>query len=258
MFGTGITDLGSVRKNNEDSILVINGKVGPLENLYIVSDGMGGHNAGEIASGKAIEYFVDYIRGCNDIYSADQASKQSMRDSWLADMLRAAVGYANQNVYGISCNDPVLEGMGATFTAMTIKDERVHIVHMGDSRAYLASEGRLTQLTTDHTYVNDLLRAEIISDEQARTHHLRNVITRALGSEQDCEVDYISLELEKGDVFLMCSDGLSNMLEDTELYEYLAQGRSLEEAAVRLVDAANKSGGDDNISVIVVAGGDVL
>lgn len=253
--------MGSIRDNNEDFVLVCNEAVGPLDNLYIVSDGMGGHNAGEIASKKAIEYFVEYIKSHNETHAIMFGEDQEA-GSWLVVLMQMAATYANQNVYAISRQDASLDGMGATFTALSIKHGRAYVVHMGDSRAYLVAGEKITQLTTDHTYVNDLLRAEIISDEQARTHHLRNVITRAMGSEELCEVDRLSVSVEDGDIFVLCSDGLTNMIGDDEIYKIVSEaissdleGGTLDKAVASLVEAANNNGGDDNISVILIGGG---
>ena len=245
MIGFGKTDLGSVRQNNEDSIFVSNESVGPFENLYIISDGMGGHNAGEVASGKAIEFFLGHIR------SFEGRLDQSDALTLMSD----AVRFANHSVYTISRGDTSLSGMGTTFTAATFKDGRVYVAHLGDSRAYVLRPDGLRQITVDHTYVNDLVRAAIISDEQARTHHLRNVITRALGSEEVCEVDAYSLDVEPGDRFLMCSDGLSTMLEDSYIEAVIADNPDLEAIPTELIDFANEQGGLDNISVILIGQG---
>ena len=271
MYGVGKTDRGSTRENNEDSIFVCNGGLGPLDNLYIVSDGMGGHNAGEIASSKAIEYFTQYIIGHTEAQAAMFGEDQEA-GSWIPNLMQMAAAYANQNVFKIASEDASMDGMGATFTAISIKNGKAYIVHMGDSRAYMLADGGISQLTTDHTYVNDLLNAKIISDEQARTHHLRNVITRAMGSEEVCEVDRISISVNQGDIFLICSDGLSNMVSDTEMYDHVLRcvsdktpsggelcSQSLQDAlgqaVEQLVIAANNYGGDDNISVVLIGGG---
>ncbi|MCL2852647.1 MAG: Stp1/IreP family PP2C-type Ser/Thr phosphatase [Defluviitaleaceae bacterium] len=245
MIGFGKTDLGSTRLNNEDSIYVSNERVGPLENLYIISDGMGGHNAGEVASGKAIEFFVEHIKS----YEAE------LRDEDILNLMMDAVRYANSKVYYISCQDQSMSGMGTTFTAATFVRGRCYIAHLGDSRAYVIKPDGMSQITIDHTYVNDLVRASIISDEQARTHHLRNVITRALGSESSCDVDPYSVDVEEGDRFLLCSDGLSTMLEDSQIEPVVASDTGLKAIASRLIDMANEHGGVDNISVILIGEG---
>ena len=245
MIGFGRTDLGSVRLNNEDSIFVSNEKVGPFDNLYIISDGMGGHNAGEVASGKAIEFFVERVKTYDD----------DLADDGILDVMTEAVRHANSNVYSISLQDRSLTGMGTTFTAVTFTRGRCYIAHLGDSRAYVLNSAGIKQITVDHTYVNDLVRASIISDEQARTHHLRNVITRALGSEADCKVDAYSVDIEKGDKFLLCSDGLTTMLEDGLIESVTVNGTDLEGIISQLINLANERGGFDNISVILIGEG---
>ena len=243
MIGLGKTDQGSARANNEDSLLVCNESIGALSNLYIVSDGMGGHNAGEIASNKAIEFFVQHIRE----HIPDQ-DEQADIPTLMAD----AVHFANLQVYKISQQDTNLSGMGATFTAASFSHDKLHIAHLGDSRAYLVHQGEIRQVSIDHTYVNDLVRAEIINNEQAKTHHLRNVITRALGSEAFCEVDTYTLDKQDGHKLLLCSDGLTTMLEDDQILEIVSTTPNIEEATTKLVDLANHHGGLDNISVIIV------
>ena len=242
MIGFGKTDLGSARANNEDSIFVSNEGVGPLENLYIISDGMGGHNAGEVASGKAIEFFVEHIKTHEGNPTGDG----------ILALMTEAVRYANSSVYSISCQNRSMSGMGTTFTVATFMGGRGYIAHLGDSRAYVVKRDGMRQITVDHTYVNDLVRASIISDEQARTHHLRNVITRALGSEPVCEVDAYSVDVEEGDRFLLCSDGLSTMLEDSQIEPVIAGGTDPEIIISRLINFANEKGGVDNISVILI------
>jgi len=205
---------------------------------------MGGHNAGEVASGKAIEFFVAHI-----------SEFEGVSQEGIAELMTTAVRHANRCVHNISCSDANLSGMGTTFTAATFADGKLYIAHLGDSRAYVVRPQGIRQITEDHTYVNDLVRASIISDEQARTHHLRNVITRALGSEEHCEVDAYVLNVQEGDRFLMCSDGLSTMLEDPAIEATIAESSGLESAIIQLINAANESGGYDNISVIMIGEG---
>ena len=245
MLGFGRTDLGSVRQNNEDAIFVSNENIGALENLYIISDGMGGHNAGEVASSKAIEFFIEKIQE----HSGELAEGDIIR------VMSEAVRHANKSVHGIASQHSEMSGMGTTFTAITFRGAKGYVVHIGDSRAYVIKPPEMQQITTDHTYVNDLVRAEIISDEQARTHHLRNVITRALGSEADCEVDAYIVDVEQGDKFLLCSDGLTTMLEDSEIEMVVATSPDFEQVTAKLVSLANEQGGVDNISVILIGEG---
>ena len=247
MLGFGRTDLGSVRQNNEDAIFVSNKNIGGLENLYIISDGMGGHNAGEVASSKAIEFFVEKIK----------EHEAEIADDDLIQVMSEAVRHANRSVHDIAAQNLEMAGMGTTFTAVTFRGKKGYVVHIGDSRAYALKPQMMKQITTDHTYVNDLVRAEIISDEQARTHHLRNVITRAVGSEAECEVDAYTFDVEQGDKFLLCSDGLTTMLEDSEIEMVVATSPDFEQVTTKLISLANAQGGVDNISVILVGEGGV-
>ena len=253
MVGHGRTDQGAVRSNNEDSIYVENGTIGALDNLYIVSDGMGGHNAGEVASSKAIEFFNSFIK------SADFSCYNGDYEAFLSD----AVKNANSSVNAISKGDPTLLGMGATFTALTFVEKRAIIAHLGDSRVYSKNgTGVLKQLTIDHTYVNELVNSGVITAEQAKTHHLRNIITRALGTDSKCDVDTYTIDMTDEVAFLMCSDGLNTMLDDDEINnilekEYKNNVETMATAVDALIETSNKKGGHDNISVIMIMEGGI-
>ena len=226
------------RSKNEDMIFYSPEPIGPLPNALIVSDGMGGHRAGEVASQKAVRFFCDYAR-----------SKTCSPDE-LLDFLISAVGYANEKVYEMSMREHSLYGMGATFSACVVSGAKLYIAHIGDSRVYLVSDGRISQLTIDHSYVNELVRAGRITENDARNHPRKNELTRVLGVEPGAKIDGIVYDADDG-VVVLCTDGLTNMLTDDEILMYIEERGSLETRTRRLIAAANENGGLDNISVIL-------
>ncbi len=236
--GYGKTDVGKVRQNNEDSIFVSNDKIGHLNNLFIVADGMGGHNAGEVASGRSIEFFIDF-------------AKKTKQENGLIEYLKKGVAFSNRNVFNLSVENPAQSGMGTTFTVLSEKDGTIYFAHVGDSRFYIIAENQIRQITEDHTLVNEMLKSGEINMEEAKTHPKRNLITRALGTENDLEIDGGSLPLNDKEIGLICSDGLINMLSDNEILE-IVNSSKIEDAPSRLIQEANNRGGFDNISVILI------
>ena len=234
-----ITDTGRQRKNNQDYVFTSDIPIGPLQNLYIVADGMGGHNAGDYAS----RYTVDTV--------ADSVARSQGRDP--SRILNKAVQTANMGLRRIAEQDPALLGMGTTFVAATVTGSRLLAANIGDSRLYVLHEpDRIRQITVDHSYVEELVRAGRIDRETARTLPDKNIITRAVGAESVLAVDFFREELTEGDLLLLCSDGLTNMLRDEEIAGIVFSYRSLEEAADRLIFEANMAGGRDNISAVLV------
>ncbi len=221
------TDTGRQRTTNEDSYFAR----GPL---YAVADGMGGAQAGEVASRIAAEAFEPAERG------AEAAEA----------FLRSVVQSANSQIHSISQHDASRSGMGTTLTAALLEDEEIAIGHVGDSRAYRFRDGELTLLTADHSLVEELRRQGRLTDEEAEDHPQRSIITRALGPEAEVEVDTLTVSARPGDVYLICSDGLTTMVKDARVAEILAEASSLDEATTRLVDEANEAGGRDNITVV--------
>lgn len=228
----GSTHVGLVRDHNEDAFLLD----GPL---FVVADGMGGHNGGEVASGTTIETFHGAIRGL--AVDPNPVTR-------LAEVAQAA----NRAVFSKASGDPELARMGTTLTAAMARDGRLFIAHVGDSRCYRLRDGRLDQLTVDHTLVGEFVREGRITEEQARTHPQRSIITRALGVEPAVPIDSITLEVANGDRFLICSDGLYGMLYDEEILSYLTAVPDPQQCAEQLIDAANRAGGEDNTTVIIV------
>jgi PPM family protein phosphatase len=227
------SDVGRVRTGNEDRYLA-------NPPLFAVADGMGGHQAGEVASTIVVEVLA-------------RAGSTPRRD---AEGLVRALESANEQIRSRASADPELDGMGTTCTVAIVDGPRVWIAHVGDSRAYLLRSGQLRQLTEDHSLVAMLVRDGIMDADAARVDERRNIITRALGSEDQLRVDVVSLDTEPGDRLLLCSDGLTGLVEDDDVAEALATPDP-GAAADRLIALANEAGGDDNITVIVVDPGDV-
>jgi serine/threonine protein phosphatase PrpC len=222
-----ITDAGRKRRRNEDAYVL-------EPPLFAVADGMGGAQAGEIASRIAASVLRD--------------SAADSGETAVATLIQEA----NRRVYEAAATDEARSGMGTTITAALVEDGAVRIGHVGDSRAYRVRDGRLEQLTEDHSLVGELVRSGRLSPEEADIHPQRSVITRALGTDPDVDVDTFSVETRPGDVFMLCSDGLTSMVDDRTILDIVEQHRSsLEQAARALVAAANRGGGEDNITVVV-------
>ncbi len=233
ILAAGDTHVGQVRDGNEDSFVV-------ADSVFAVADGMGGHLAGEVASEAALEP----VRALDGrVFPDADAAIAALRD---------AVVTANRTVSGMAHDEPTYRGMGTTLTAALLEGRRLHLAHVGDSRAYLLRDGRLRQLTADHTLVQHLVDEGQISREQAATHPQRSVITRAIGVGPDIDVDTISLDLAAHDVLLLCSDGLTGVVDDDELAEELSSADEPEAVVARLIERANAGGGPDNITVVVL------
>jgi serine/threonine protein phosphatase PrpC len=244
-----VTDVGRRRKGNEDSV-----HANPDHRLFVVADGMGGHAAGEVASRVAVEAVDEFIRltaGDRDITWPFEFDENLSHDG---NRLQAAIRFANQRVLDTTATQAEYEGMATTVVAVLGGEaDTVHLAHVGDSRIYLLREGTLRQLTSDHSWVNEQILSGVISPDQARTHPLRNVVTRALGSRTELLVDLQTLAVEPNDVLLLCTDGLTTMLTDDELQEHLcADLPDVDKASAHLVELANERGGEDNITVLLV------
>ncbi|MCL1988508.1 MAG: Stp1/IreP family PP2C-type Ser/Thr phosphatase [Firmicutes bacterium] len=230
-----------MRSINQDSIFASSHSIGSLANLFIVADGMGGHKAGEVASSEAITYF------CGHIQSGDSSYRLPCDE--VLDMLTSAAYTANIGVRSKANSSPLYKGMGTTLTACTICEDKCNIVHIGDSRAYQITKDNIFQLTTDHSYVNEMIRMGQITPEQAVNHPRRNVLTKVLGVSPDMLVDGYVFEVLPDSSILLCSDGLYTMLSNDEI-KHLINTRP--DPATSLITAANARGGADNIAVIVV------
>lgn len=236
-----LTDVGVKRNMNQDFVYASDQPVGHLPNLFIVADGMGGHNAGDLASRYTVEIMVDYI--------------ESARETRPIPLLEAAIEAANRKVLEKSLTDRQYEGMGTTVVAATVEDGCLYVANVGDSRLYLLDDKEIEQITRDHSLVEEMVRSGQIGQDEARNHPEKNVITRAVGVKNSIRIDFFDVALYPGDRFLLCSDGLTNMVEDEEIRRLVRREVSLEAAAHRLVDEANRNGGKDNISVVLAEPG---
>jgi PPM family protein phosphatase len=243
-----VSDVGKKRKGNEDSLFL-----NPEQKLFVVADGMGGHAAGEIASKTAVDAINEFVclTGGDEEITWPFGLDENI--SYDGNRLKTAIRHANRKVLEATKEKSEYEGMATTVAAVLVDGEVANIGHVGDSRIYLLSEDEFTQLTSDHSWVNEQLQSGVISPDQARNHPLRNVVTRALGGRADLAVDMQTRKMREGDVLLICSDGLTSMVSDEEIALLLraAQG-DVEKAAEALVSAANEHGGEDNITVVVL------
>ncbi len=238
MQSSGITDTGSKRKNNQDSIFFSDEPVGSLPNLYIVADGMGGHRAGDKASRMAIDITVEFI-------------KKSTIENPIAILKRAMI-YANNEIYKSANKDPDLVGMGTTMVAAVALDGKLYVANVGDSRLYVVGN-EIRQITMDHSLVEEMIRSGELERKKGRNHPEKNIITKAMGSRDEVVPDFFEIDMEPDDKYVLCSDGLSNMVEDDEIRDIVMDYHDIKDAARALVDRANYYGGSDNISVVIVS-----
>jgi len=234
------------REHNEDSFLV-NEELG----LFVVCDGMGGHAGGETASRLAVQTVERELLSARLRVDNPFASVAPLAETPLAGALREAVEGSCAAVFRTSKMNPELHGMGTTCICLLVHDSYALVGHVGDSRAYLVRDGEVLQLSEDHSLVNEQVRAGLLTPEEARVSRLKNIITRSVGFEEDVLVDILGIETQAGDRFLLCSDGLSNLVANEELGEALAK-KKLEEVPPALILLANDRGGDDNITAIAV------
>jgi serine/threonine protein phosphatase PrpC len=242
------SDVGRKRKGNEDAHTV-----DPRYKLFVVADGMGGHAAGEVASRIAVDAITEFVAltAGNEEITWPFGLDDSI--SYDGNRLKTAIRHANRRVLEATHEKAELEGMATTVAAVLVDGDVANLAHVGDSRIYLWSEGQITLLTSDHSWVNEQIQTGVISPEQARSHPLRNVVTRALGGRSDLLVDVQARKMEGGEVLLLCSDGLTTMIADDEIARILEEsGGDVGRAAQALVDAANERGGEDNITVILL------
>jgi len=238
----GVTDRGRVRSSNQDAFLV-----DTKQNLFIVADGMGGHAGGEIASSLCIGNIQNYL---NAHFGKEENEESDLPNLLIASSLAEAINFSSTKIYERALEQPVLKGMGTTATAIKLQGQHGYIGHVGDSRLYLIRCGYIYQLTMDHSLVSEQVRAGIITKEEAEQHHLKNVITRSVGFQEEEDVDTSSVGLEDGDIFVICSDGLHGKLRDSEIAQICLE--DLSSAGTRLIAEANARGGEDNITAIVL------
>lgn len=237
MKSYAITDVGVKRKSNQDFVFSSDEPVGNLPNLYIVADGMGGHRAGDFASRYTVEAFTDTVR--------------NSREENPISIIDEAVNVANLALIDKASENVEMKGMGTTLVVATVIGDSIYIANVGDSRLYLVNE-EIQQITRDHSLVAEMVNMGEIDKKSARTHEKKNIITRAIGADSELVADYFEIEYSSGDIILMCSDGLTNMVEDEDIKNIINKGEELDLTAHKLVDTANNNGGKDNISVLLV------
>ena len=249
---TALTDVGRKRKGNEDALFL-----NEHHKLYVVADGMGGHAAGEVASRVAVDAIAEFVEltGGNQEITWPFGLDDSI--SYEGNRLKTAVRHANSRVLEATRESAEYEGMATTVAAVLVDGDVANLAHVGDSRIYVWSEGEIQLLTRDHSWVNEQIENGAISPEQARSHPLRNVVTRALGGRPDLVVDIQSRRMETGDMLLLCSDGLTTMVPDEEIARVLGESKGdVSDAVKMLVGLANERGGEDNITVVLLKFGD--
>lgn len=232
------TDVGQKRKMNQDYVFVSENPVGNLPNLFVVADGMGGHNAGDFASSHAVGILVDEIR--------EDADFNPIK------VIRHAIETANTEIIDQAQNDEGLRGMGTTMVVATVVGHYAYVANVGDSRLYVVQE-QIHQVTKDHSLVQEMVRMGEINANEARNHPDKNIITRALGAERTVDIDFFDLKLEQGCTILMCSDGLSNMVDDRKMEEIILNpDTDLNQKGEALMREANQNGGKDNIAIVLI------
>lgn len=232
-----LSDVGQKRAINQDFIYTSSTPIGLLPNLFLVADGMGGHKAGDFASRKTVEIMVEEIEG---------NSKESP-----VVVLRESIEKANDVIYQLAIHDEDMEGMGTTLVAASLIGDRLQVANIGDSRLYVIGE-EITQITVDHSLVEEMVRVGTIDKEMAKSHPRKNIITRAVGVMPGIQPDFFTVTIKKGEQILLCTDGLTNMLEDEEISKIVKSRGTVEEKVKALVTEANRRGGKDNISVVLL------
>ncbi|HAY21727.1 MAG TPA: Stp1/IreP family PP2C-type Ser/Thr phosphatase [Desulfobacterales bacterium] len=234
------THSGMVTNHNEDFFSVL---VDPHLSLVIVADGVGGHHAGEVASRLGVKVVQDFL--------ANRLTR--LEEEEITELLRQAFHEAHQEITRQADSDDKFAGMGTTMVLGLFQSGKLHLAHVGDSRAYLIESRGITSLTQDHSLVASMVQSGMITSEEAKTHHLRNIITQCLGCSEYTGPEIRTIDLTNGDIFLFCSDGLTDMLDDKKIYKIVRRNsRKLPNCADKLVAMANKNGGCDNITVVVV------
>lgn len=239
MKSESITDIGKKRKINQDYVYNTDVSIGFLPNLYIVADGMGGHKAGDYASKECVNTIIHYVNENKEAYTP-------------ISLLEDAIKEANSKIYKESKSNEEYEGMGTTVVATTVIDNTMYVANVGDSRLYLLKDDIMKQITEDHSLVEEMVKRGEISESDAKIHPNKNIITRALGTASDVMVDFFELEVDKTDRVLLCSDGLTNMVDEREILDIVNHEENMNDSISKLVEKANQHGGKDNISVILI------
>ncbi len=239
MLSFGKTDIGKKRSMNQDNLFFSDEAVGCLPNLYIVADGMGGHKAGDYASSYAVYRFIEFVKRSEDANPIT--------------VMKKGIHAVNEGILTASKEREELSGMGTTFVCAVVSDNRLYVANIGDSRLYLLDKDSIRQITLDHSLVEELIRTGQLDPLKVRNHPEKNIITRALGVNDEAVPDFFEVELRMDERILMCSDGLSNMVEDDELLNIVMKNEKPNAAVECLIERANYYGGKDNIAALVVA-----
>jgi PPM family protein phosphatase len=242
----GSTHVGMKRNHNEDNYLVL-----PEERLFCVADGMGGHSSGEIASKIAVEELEEFFRMTSHDQDSTWPYKMDKSKNYDENRLATGIKLANVRIFERASADARYRGMGTTIVTVHFTQTGACVAHVGDSRVYYLRNGLLKQVTEDHSLLNDYLKAKKLTPEEIEAFPHKNVIVRALGMKETVQVDLVRLEPQPGDIFLLCSDGLSGMVSDAQMQETLNRTTDLEAACNQLIDLANAAGGNDNVTCIL-------
>ena len=237
MYSVALTDVGRKRLVNQDTVYISDTPVGVLPNLYIVADGMGGEKAGDYASKSLIGYMLTYI---------EHTIKMPVT------AIQGAIEYANANLFAEGSKNPNLSGMGTTVVAASIIDNTLHVFNVGDSRCYVLDENSISQITKDHSLVEMLVSKGEITRESAEYKENKSKITRAVGAEERVLIDSFEVDLAGNEYVLLCSDGLTNLVDDRKIFNIISSSAGVKSSAKRLVEEANLSGGSDNISILLI------
>lgn len=238
MKAYAVTDIGRVRKMNQDALFSSTEAVGPLPNLFLVADGMGGHRAGDFASRYLVEHLPEYIK--------------TSQEKDAAAVLKEAIDQVNLELYDLAGEREELSGMGTTLVAATILDSTLYVANIGDSRLYLIEKSGIRQVTRDHSYVEEMVSKGQMERESEEYRQQKNIITRAVGIERSVETDFFEVPLEEDSYVLLCSDGLSNMVDNSSIFRLVLLPGTLHMKAKALIALANQNGGKDNIAVVLV------
>ena len=230
------TDIGMVREVNQDYVFTSASPVGNIPNLLIVADGMGGHKAGDFASRFAVENLI------KELTQSKEVGPEAM--------IKTAISTVNKKLYTTAKGDVRLQGTGTTLVAATVIENTLYFANVGDSRLYLLNEG-IKQLSKDHSFVQEMVRLGGIKADEAKYHPDKNIITRAIGAKEKVEIDFFEYRLKKGDMILMCTDGLSNLVDDEDMHRIVKSARDVVEAVELLIERANGNGGRDNIGIVI-------
>ncbi|MCQ2507047.1 MAG: Stp1/IreP family PP2C-type Ser/Thr phosphatase [Lachnospiraceae bacterium] len=232
-----LTDKGKVRSQNQDYFYVSSEPVGILDNLFVVCDGIGGNKAGDYASRFVTEKFVEEVK---------------IRDEKIFAVFDDAVVGSNRRLMEEAASSPAYEGMGTTLVSLTVKERLAVIANVGDSRAYVYCDSQLRQITKDHSVIQELMDLNIITKDEAKNHPRRNAITKAMGYDFELLPDIFDFEVKKGDIILLCTDGLTNMVEDDDIKDIISKKAEMEVTGWELMNKALDNGGKDNITIVLV------